>query len=217
MTRPYVTAVLLAGLLLAGALFAAAAVKQRLPGNQQGYSPVQPIAFSHRVHADELQIDCQYCHSNATESRHAGIPSGDVCMRCHKFVTAPFDVMQTELRQADAEKRKPKLVVSPDLRKLYDYMGLGDDLLPTDGKEPQSIPWVRVHNLPDFVYFDHRAHVAAGVSCQTCHGPVESMHQLEQFSTLSMGSCVNCHRDAHERGVNGKPVNPSLDCSACHY
>src|SRR3990172_3151764 len=217
MKRPYVTIVLLVGLLLAGALLVAGMSHQRLPGDQQGYSPRQPIAFSHRVHADELQIDCLYCHSNATESRHAGIPAGEVCMRCHKFVTAPFDTLQAEARLADAEKRKPRRIVSAELRKLYDAMGLDAELLPDEEQKPQSIPWVRVHNLPDFVYFDHRAHVAAGVSCQTCHGPVESMHQLEQFSTLSMGSCVNCHRDAHEQGVLGKPVKPSLDCSACHY
>ena len=194
MRQPYVTAVLIVGLLFGGVLLIGSALRLRLPGNHQGYAPAQPIAFSHRLHADELQIHCQYCHSAAGESRHAGIPSGDACMRCHKFVTAPFNVLQEEVRAADAEKRKPRTIVSAELRKLYDAMGLDEKLEATAAKESMLIPWVRVHNLPDFVYFDHRAHVNAGVTCQHCHGSVESMQTVEQFSTLSMGWCVNCHR-----------------------
>lgn len=138
-------------------------------------------------------------------------------MRCHKFVAAPFGAMQTEAQAADAEKRKPRTIVSDELRKLYDAMGLDDNLEPSATQKPRPIPWVRVHNLPDFVYFDHRAHVNAGVTCQHCHGPVESMQTVEQFSTLSMGWCVNCHRDAAANGIQGKAVSPSLDCAACHY
>jgi hypothetical protein len=217
MKQPYVTAVLLIGVMLAGALFAAGVTRQHWPDNHQGYAPVQPIAYSHRLHVDELQMDCRYCHSTAMESRHAGIPSGDVCMRCHKYVTASFNVMQAELNLADKEKRKPNRVVSSELQKLYDAMALDEEMNLREDTQPQAIRWVRVHNLPDFVYFDHRAHVAAGVSCQHCHGPVESMQQVEQFSSLSMGWCVNCHRDAAEHGVQGQPANPSLDCAACHY
>ncbi|MEX2188221.1 MAG: cytochrome c3 family protein [Pirellulales bacterium] len=217
MRQPYVTVVLVVGLLLGGVLLSGSAMRLRLPGDQQGYAPEQPIAFSHRLHADELQINCQYCHAAAGESRHAGIPSGEACMRCHKFVTAAFNVMQEEALKADEEKRKPRPVVSAELRKLYDAMGLDDALQPTADKSPHPIRWVRVHNLPDFVYFDHRAHVAAGVTCQYCHGPVESMQTVEQFSTLSMGWCVNCHRDATAHGVQGKSVNPSTDCATCHY
>ena len=217
MKQPYVTAVLLIGVLLAGALFASSVARQHWPDNHQGYSPRQPIAFSHRLHADELNMDCLYCHNNATESRHAGIPSGDVCMRCHKFVTAPFDEIQSERNLADKEKREAKLIISDELQKLYDAMAVDEEMNPLDDKQPQAIDWVRVHNLPDYVYFDHRAHVAAGVSCQHCHGSVESMQQVEQFADLSMGWCVNCHRDAAEHGVHGKPAQPSLDCAACHY
>ncbi|MCI0491839.1 MAG: hypothetical protein L0Z07_02760 [Planctomycetes bacterium] len=217
MRQPYVTAMLVIGVLFAGALFAASVARQRLPDDHQAYAPQQPIAFSHRLHADELQMNCQYCHSIASESRHAGIPAGDVCIRCHKFVTAPFDEMHAEARRADEEKRQPKPVVSAELKKLYEAMALDAEMKPIAGSEPRAIRWVRVHNLPDFVYFDHRAHVAAGVTCQYCHGPVESMQQMEQFSNLSMGWCVNCHRDAAEHGVQGKPANPSLNCSACHY
>jgi hypothetical protein len=217
MRQPYLTAVLIVGLLFGVVVLSSGAGKLRLPGNQQGYAPRQPIAFSHRLHADELQIDCQHCHDAAGESRHAGVPSGDACMRCHKFVTASFSAMQEESRRADAEKRPARRIVSPELRKLYDAMGLDENLAPDPARQPAAIPWVRVHNLPDFVYFDHRAHVAAGVTCQSCHGPVESMQTVEQFSTLSMGWCVKCHRDAAAHGVQGKPVRPSLDCAACHY
>jgi hypothetical protein len=76
---------------------------------------------------------------------------------------------------------------------------------------------VRVHNLPDFVYFDHRAHVTAGVTCQHCHGPIESMERVRQVETLSMGWCVNCHRDATENGISGQAVHASTDCAVCHY
>jgi hypothetical protein len=138
-------------------------------------------------------------------------------MRCHKFVTAAFDVMQAELRQADEQQRQPNRVVSAELQKLYDSLALDPQMNPIPGKEPQAIPWVRVHNLPDYVYFDHRAHVAAGVTCQYCHGAVESMQTVEQFASLSMGWCVNCHRDAAAHGVAGRPANPSIDCAACHY
>ena len=82
---------------------------------------------------------------------------------------------------------------------------------------PQPVPWVQVHNLPDYVYFDHRAHVAAGVACQSCHGPVESMERVSQFSSLSMGWCVNCHRETTANGVNGQAVHASTDCAICHY
>ena len=217
MTQPYLSAVLLIGVGLAASLFAANLARQHTPGNHQGYSPRQPIEFSHRLHAEELNMNCRYCHSGAATSRHAGIPSGDVCMRCHKFVTASFDVMQAESRLADKEERIPNRIVSDELRKLYDFMALDDELQPHESRLPRPIPWTQVHNLPDHVYFDHRAHMSAGIRCQQCHGPVESMQRVEQFSRLSMGWCVNCHRDASQHGVQGQSVEASLDCTACHY
>jgi len=217
MKQPYLTAVLLVGVLLAGSLFTVKLRSMNWPDNHQGYAPEQPIAFSHRLHADQLQINCRYCHSTAWESRHAGIPSGDVCMRCHSFVTAPQNVMQAEFNLANKENREPKRVVSSELKKLYDAMGLDEELNPLPHKQPRSIEWVRVHNLPDYAYFDHRAHVAAGVSCQRCHGPVESMQRVEQFSNLSMGWCVDCHRNAAGHGFQIQGSQASLDCAACHY
>jgi hypothetical protein len=208
---------LLTGLCFGLALLVSAMSTWRMPDNQQGYAPKQPIAYSHRLHAGELQIDCKFCHSASESSRHAGIPSSDVCMKCHRYVTAPFDVMQQELRLADEEKRKPKTIISPELKKLYDALTLDDKLQPIDGATPQSIAWVQVHNLPDYACFNHQAHVAVGVSCQSCHGPVESMERMRQHATLSMGWCVNCHRDATRDGVNGRKVNASTDCTACHH
>jgi hypothetical protein len=189
----------------------------RLPDHETGYSPEQPINYSHRLHAGELGIDCQFCHTAADKSRHAGIPSSDICMKCHKIVSCAFDVLQDEMKRADEEQRKPNLVVSAELRKLYDSFGLDEALQPRADATPVSVPWVRVHNLPDFVYFDHRAHVTAGVKCQRCHGPVESMERVRQVESLSMGWCVNCHREATANGIDGMPVRASTDCAVCHY
>lgn len=188
-----------------------------LPGNQQGYEPLQPIAYSHRLHAGELQISCLYCHFSAEKSRHAGIPPVNVCMNCHRFVTAPVGAIQAEDDVATKERRQPRLMVSAELQKLYDAMGLDAKMQRDPARTPQPIAWVKVHNLPDFVYFDHRAHVRAGVACQNCHGPVETMERVRQVSDLSMGWCVNCHRQANQTGAAGKTMQASVDCSTCHY
>jgi hypothetical protein len=190
------------------------------PGNQQDYAPEQPIAFSHRLHAGQLQISCLYCHSGAEQSRHAGIPAGSVCMNCHGLVTASRDAMLEEVQKAQQERRAARLVVSDELKKLYTALGLAvkDNELKRDpALTQQPIAWVKVHNLPSFACFDHRPHVNAGVACQECHGPVETMDRVRQASNLSMGWCVNCHREKAETGVAGKKVKPSTDCAACHY
>jgi hypothetical protein len=217
MHRIVVTVVLLVGLFFSLIVLASGMSSWRLPDNQQGYAPPQPIEYSHRLHAGELQIDCLFCHSAAEHGRHAGIPSTDVCMKCHKFVTSSFDVLQEEITRADKEKRKPDQIVSDELRKLYDSLSLDDPQKPNPDAETNSIPWVRVHDLPDYVSFDHSAHVSAGVSCQKCHGPVESMERMRQFETLSMGWCVNCHREATKNGIDGHAVDASTDCATCHY
>jgi len=217
MYRHVVTIILLVGLCFGLMVLAFGMSSWHLPDNQQGYSPQQPIAYSHRLHAGELGIDCRFCHSAAEHSRHAGIPSTDVCMKCHTFVTSSFNVLQEEISQADKQKRKPKLIISDELRPLYDTLRLKDPQQPIDADSAQSIPWVRVHNLPDYVYFDHSAHVTAGVSCQKCHGPVESMERMRQYESLSMGWCVKCHREASENGINGQAVHASTNCAVCHY
>ncbi|MFQ5733393.1 MAG: cytochrome c3 family protein [Planctomycetaceae bacterium] len=216
--KKYVAAIILCvGLFFGLIVLASSSRNLRLPDNQQGYAPPQPISFSHRRHAGELQIHCRFCHTGADKSRHAGIPSSDVCMKCHRLVTAAIADIQNENTLAKNEKRNPRPIISPELRKLYDSLGLGDDLKPADGKRPKSIAWKRVHDLPDYVYFDHRAHVTAGVKCQTCHGPVESMERMRQHSTLSMGWCVNCHRRSNRHGIEGRAVHASNDCATCHH
>lgn len=196
-----------------------------LPGNQIGYEPDQPVLFSHLVHAGDLRIPCLYCHGAAEKSRHAGVPSGDLCMGCHQFVTAPvgavLEAEKAEDERAKAEGREPKPVrlVSTELAKLYRAMGLDDQLKPVAGLAPEPLSWVRVHNLPDHVYFDHRAHVGAGIDCATCHGPVEGMLRVRQFADLSMGWCVNCHRQSVAAGTlpNGRPSEAATDCFTCHH
>lgn len=188
-----------------------------IPGNQQDYEPVQPIAFSHRLHAGEMQVSCLYCHSGAETSRHAGIPAASTCMNCHKFVTAPLGALRAEDELAKKENRRLRLIISPEIQKIYDAMALDNHMGRDPQKTPQPLAWTRIYRLPDFVYFNHSAHVSAGVACQQCHGPVETMDRVRQVPDLSMGWCVNCHRTANATGVASRPVQPSTDCSTCHY
>jgi hypothetical protein len=214
MRRP-TTAIVLAAALAVSLVTLAAAV--RLPGDNQGYEPAQPIAYSHKLHAGDLQIQCTYCHFAAEKSRHAGIPPLNVCMNCHSGVTATLAAVKLEEQNAQQQNRAPQALESPELRKLYDALALDETLSPIADQAPKPIAWKRVHKLPDFVYFDHRAHITATVACQTCHGPVETMERVRQYETLTMGWCVNCHRDVNENGVNGRQVHASIDCVTCHY
>jgi mono/diheme cytochrome c family protein len=141
----------------------------------QAPPPVQPIEFSHVVHAGSYRIDCQYCHADARRSVYAGLPSVERCMGCHKIVAAQGN---------------------PEVQKIH-----------THWNQKQPIPWVRIHKLPGFVYFPHKRHIAAGLACQQCHGPVEQMQRVAQVAPLSMGWCIQCH--AERRGP--------LDCVVCHH
>ena len=217
MQQRVITIALVLGLCLGLFSLAAGVSQWRLPDRETGYSPVQPIDYSHRLHANALQMDCRFCHSGAWRSRHAGIPSADVCMKCHKVMTGPFADLKRERDAAAKEKREPKVIVSDELKKLYRSVGLTDEGKPDPDGKPESIAWRRVHDLPDYVYFDHRAHVAVGVKCQKCHGPIETMERVRQQESLSMGWCVNCHRDANKNGINDQPVHASTDCAVCHY
>jgi mono/diheme cytochrome c family protein len=160
-------------------------------GRQQGYQPTQPIFFSHKVHAGINQINCLYCHGSAWESKHAGIPTLNVCMNCHKSINTYekgpklFDENQNEV-DGNAE-----------LAKLFKYAGFtpgpGATWDPSKGVSPE---WVKIHNLPDHVYFNHAQHIRVGnVQCQTCHGNIQQMDKVQQTAELSMGWCINCHRD----------------------
>ncbi len=188
-------------------------------GVNTGYAPEQPLAFSHRLHSGDLQIACQYCHAGAEKGPRALIPPAGTCMNCHRFVTAAWDKVKIEEMEAKKEKRDIRPVVSPELEKLYAAVGFDTREMRYDEKKATGkLEWIRVYNLPDFVYFDHSRHVNADVRCQTCHGPVETMDRLEQVSDLTMGWCVNCHRDV----TNGKipelkGKKPSISCAVCHY
>jgi hypothetical protein len=188
-----------------------------LLGENEGYEPQQPIAYSHLLHAGELKIDCQYCHYGASDSRHAGVPPLDVCMNCHKFITAPLGKIRAEMALAKKEKRAPQRIVSPEIQKIYDALGLDERMAKDLKKAAKPMSWVKVYDLPDYVRFDHRRHVNVGVDCQDCHGQVETMERVRQVGTLSMGWCVNCHRDNTGKVLKGQRMLPSNDCISCHY
>ncbi len=209
--------VLSVALVFAVLILFAAAASSRLPGDHRDFEPSQPIAFSHRLHAGELQIGCAYCHSGAEKGRHAGLPAASTCMNCHQTVTDTWSNVRAADELAQKEKRPAERTVSPELKKLYEILAVDEKLQPDPHQQAESVPWVRIHDLPDYVYFDHSAHVHAGVSCQQCHGPVETMERVRQVERLSMGWCVNCHRDANQHGVAGREVKASLDCATCHY
>ncbi|MGQ2982243.1 cytochrome c3 family protein [Flavobacterium sp.] len=158
-------------------------------GVDQGYEPVQPIHFSHKIHAGDNGIDCKYCHSSARVSKASGIPSLNVCMNCHK------NINEFAGDKDSVYVDHSKEFYSGEIKKLYDAVGWDPATQKYTGKQ-KPVKWVRVHNLPDFVYFNHSQHVSvAGVECQTCHGPVETMEVMRQHAPLTMGWCVNCHRE----------------------
>lgn len=156
-------------------------------GRQQNYQPEQPIFFSHKVHPGTNQISCLYCHGGAWESKHATVPSLNICMNCHMAINTynGEPLYREDGTAVDANAQ---------IQKLYSYTGYD----PKSGKytEPgKPIEWIKIHNLPDHVYFNHSQHVRAGkVQCQTCHGPIQEMNEVKQFAELSMGWCINCHR-----------------------
>lgn len=160
---------------------------------QKSYQPKQPIFYSHKVHAGINQISCLYCHGNAWESKSAAIPSVNVCMNCHKNINEY--VKGPKLYDEDGNE----IDGTAQIAKLYEYAGF-DPKKPNswDPSKAKPIAWERIHNLPDHVYFNHSQHVRAGkVQCQTCHGEITAMNEVKQFAELSMGWCINCHRQTH--------------------
>jgi cytochrome c2 len=160
-------------------------------GRQKDYQPVQPIYYSHKVHAGINQINCLYCHGAAMEGKHAAIPSVNVCMNCHKAI----NTYEKGPKLYDEEGNE--INGTAEIQKLYDYAGFDPkNSAAWDPSKAKPIEWVKIHNLPDHVYFNHSQHVKAGnVQCQTCHGEITAMDEVKQFSELSMGWCVNCHRE----------------------
>lgn len=190
-------------------------------GVEQGYMPEQPIAFSHKIHAGINGIECKYCHYGAEKGKHSNIPSAGLCMNCHTYIQ---EGTETGTKEID---------------KIYAAVGFDRETSSyIEGYEEQPIKWVRIHNLPDLAYFNHAQHVnVAGLECQTCHGPVEEMEVLYQYSTLTMGWCINCHRETeinaegngyydelHEK-LKAKHKTDKitvdkiggLECGKCHY
>ena len=179
-----------------------------------GYAPVQPLPFSHEVHAGQMGLDCRYCHTTVETAAFAAVPPTSVCLNCHRNIGPEVEEL-APIRQSD--------------------------------QSGKSVPWVRVHDLPDYVYFDHSAHVCRGVSCVSCHGRIDRMERVYQAETLSMGWCLDCHRDPAphlrpqqyvtqlgwnlaedptiqekdarslgERLLHQHRIAPSTDCSTCH-
>ena len=162
-------------------------------GVDQGYQPVQPIAFSHKIHAGENKVDCQYCHSSAKHSKHSGIPSVNVCMNCHKNIAEVAEGTEVEYNGVILRKNE----LDKEIQKIYDAAGWDVENLEYTG-ETKPIKWIRIHNLPDHVNFVHAQHVTvAGVDCKQCHGPVEEMDEMYQYSPLTMGWCIDCHRETN--------------------
>lgn len=177
MAKKFIGAVVVFGLVGGLCLFVYLLTNNKVViGYNQNYQPDQPLPFSHEMHAGQMKIDCKYCHTSVEVSRHASIPSLNVCMNCHIQVKTDSQWIQ----------------------KLQAAYNSG-----------QSIAWNKVHLLPDFVKFNHAPHIKAGKQCSECHGPVETMPTVYQFSSLSMGWCVNCHRLPE----NNAPTN----CGTCHY
>ena len=157
-------------------------------GRQKGYQPVQPIYYSHKVHAGTNQISCLYCHGSAQDSKVAGIPSVNVCMNCHMAIK---EYGGEPITREDGTSVNG----TSEIQKLYQYAGWNPATKKYD-KPGKPIEWVRIHNLPAHVYFNHSQHVKVGKQqCQTCHGPIQQMPEVHQFAELSMGWCINCHRE----------------------
>jgi len=224
-------------------------------GRQQGYAPVQPIKFSHKLHAGMNKVNCQYCHSSADKGKHSNIPSANVCMNCHKGVSQGPTYGRKEIAKIYAAigfnpnsnefinnyEKLPrenmenvfKKWLEEDTEKKYTKADVAEVL----AQVQQPIEWVRIHNLPDHVYFNHSQHVAvAGLECQKCHGPVEEMEVLAQFAPLSMGWCISCHRTTevnfaqndyyqiykkyHDKLAGEKFTVEKIggtECQKCHY
>lgn len=160
-------------------------------GRSKNYQPVQPIYYSHKVHAGINQINCLYCHGSAWEGKQAAIPTVNICMNCHKAITE-YSAKSPKLYNEKGDE----INATAEIEKLYKYAGFDPkNASKWNPSQAKPIEWVRIHNLPDHVYFNHSQHIRAGkVQCQTCHGEITAMDEVKQFAELSMSWCINCHR-----------------------
>ena len=223
----FIMFLLVIGFLLSSAYFTYGYLMQI--GIDQGYAPIQPIHYSHKIHAGANQIECKYCHSSARVSKHSGIPSLNVCMNCHEYIGEYNG-------EEDLVNGYTKDFYTNEIKKLYSAVGWDEENQVYTGNT-QPVKWIRIHNLPDFVYFNHAQHAqVAQIECQTCHGPVEEMEIMYQYSPLTMGWCIDCHRESnvdkdneyyqkvHEElskkyGVEQLTVAQlgGIECAKCHY
>ncbi len=189
--------VLVGGVLLGGGVVTGVTYYFTPKYTRVGYQPVQPVSFSHKVHAGELGMDCRFCHNMAEKSWFSNIPAASTCMKCHSTVLAEDprlapvrDSFYGEDTNHDGELQK-------------------DEDKNQNGKNDRSpIPWVQIHKTPDYVYFDHSVHVTRGISCVKCHGRVDQMDEVRHAKSMSMGFCLECHRNAHE---NVRPLDKVTD------
>lgn len=163
----------------------------------QGFMPPQPIHFSHKMHAGKHKIPCEYCHFNAQKSRHAGVPPLSVCLGCH-------DPAKGAVHADKPEIKKLLSLAKSEVDTYYSSDEDGDHMDPGVRKSGGMIHWNRVHQLPDHVFFSHEWHVKAGVSCKTCHGPIDEMEVVRQHADLTMGWCIECHRSDNYVSYNSK-------------
>jgi mono/diheme cytochrome c family protein len=228
--KSYITLVILVLFLLGGYWTVNGAIDL---GRQENYQPEQPIFYSHKVHAGVNQISCLYCHGGAGQGKHANIPSLNICMNCHMAINEYNG--KEKLYTADGKE----VDGTAEIQKLYKYAGF-ESGKPWDPSKAKSVEWIKIHNLPDHVYFNHSQHVVAGkVACQTCHGEIQKMDEVYQFSSLSMGWCINCHRETnvkftengfysiyekyHDAIKNGQMDSVTVEaiggteCQKCHY
>ena len=182
--------------------------------SSQGFAPPQPVNFPHPRHVKQLGMNCLYCHYSATRSPDPGLPAVGTCMGCHSVVRGPRPAIEGI---ADRD--------TASLNQLLSFAkGTPDQWKP--------IPWVRIHKLPEYVHFPHMRHVNAGVTCQTCHGPVPEMQRVYQYASLNMGWCVNCHVKGYkladgllaagdtagaQAAANVEPKKARYDCAVCHF
>ncbi len=241
-------------------------------GRQNGYQPDQPIKFSHKTHAGDNKIDCQFCHDGARRSKHSNVPEGSTCIKCHagikkgstygtaeltkiyaalgwdpstgKYIPNYNNLSQDEVKGIFTKWIKSANSDAKDLDALVDSQWNGIKSSLTNPMKPNvqgPVEWIRVHALPDHVYFNHSQHVkVGGLECQTCHGKVEEMDVLRQSSPLSMGWCINCHRETpvdfkdnpyyqeqfpwHKKQMEDGTIDKvtvgdlgGLECQKCHY
>ena len=181
-------------------------------GVYKGYKPEQPIYFSHKIHAGENKIDCQLCHSSAKYGKVSEIPSMNVCMNCHRTIS--------EYNGKYMEQGKDKSFYDGEIQKIYAATGWDPASQSYTGKT-QPVEWTRIHNMPDFVYFNHSQHVVAGgdaiiashnkknptakidVACKACHGQIDTMNVVQMANDFTMGWCIECHRTTEVDMNNG--------------